>query len=224
MAAVPLAQRLKRRAHRAIALAQDVLVAQAYDSFPDCVLHGGTAIWRCYGGSRFSEDVDTYLPTYSDSGARRFRRGLAAKGMEELKFKASENTVFGKFSFSGASVSFEGALRGPPSVRVTTPYELLGGGYMLVFALPPEALVVEKAAAYTARRKVRDLYDVFFLLSKVEDRRRRRREVARSLASLVSGSRQPVDEAQLKATVLAGAVPSASEMIEGIRRWVKRST
>lgn len=219
MAAVPLAQRLKRRAHRSIALAQDVLVAQAYDSFPDCVLHGGTAIWRCYGGSRFSEDVDTYLPTCSDSAARRFRRGLAAKGVEELKFKASENTVFGRFSLSGASVSFEGALRRPPA-RVTTPYELLGGGYMLVVTLPPEALVAEKAAAYAARRKVRDLYDVFFLLNKVEDRR----SVARNLASLVSGYRQPMDEAQLRATVLAGAVPSASEMIEGIRRWVKRST
>jgi predicted nucleotidyltransferase component of viral defense system len=123
---VPLAGRLKRRNHRSVALAQDIIVTQAYDSFPGCVLHGGTAIWRCYGGGRFSEDVDAYLPAFSDFAARRFRRELAAKGMEELKFKASENTVFGKFSFSGATVSFEGALRQPPG-RATMSYELLGG-------------------------------------------------------------------------------------------------
>jgi predicted nucleotidyltransferase component of viral defense system len=219
MAEVPPVERLKRRVHRSVALAQDVLVTCAYDSFPDCVLHGGTTIWRCYGGGRFSGDVDVYLPTFSKVAAERFRLALGAKGMRELKFKKSENTVFGKFSLSGGLVSFEGALRKSPD-RVTVPYSLVGGGYMIVIALPPEALVVEKAAAYSARRKVRDLYDLFFLLNKVEDRKK----VAESLAILLKRYATPVDEAQLKATVLTGAVPSADDMIEGIRRWVRRYT
>ena len=28
---------------------------------PDATLYGGTAIWRCYGGNRFSEDIHIYL-------------------------------------------------------------------------------------------------------------------------------------------------------------------
>ncbi|MEM1546291.1 MAG: nucleotidyl transferase AbiEii/AbiGii toxin family protein [Candidatus Methanomethylicia archaeon] len=35
---------------------------EIYNSFPEAVIHGGTAIWRCYGSNRFSEDVDVYLP------------------------------------------------------------------------------------------------------------------------------------------------------------------
>jgi predicted nucleotidyltransferase component of viral defense system len=216
---IPLAERLKKRAHVSVAVAQDAMVSEAYDAFPDCVLHGGTAIWRCYGGGRFSDDVDIYLPRFNDSSARSFRSGLAAKGMDELKFKSSGTTVFAKFSLGGAPVSFEGALREPPA-RVTMPYDLVGGGYMLVVTLPPESLVAEKAEAYVARRKVRDLYDIFFLLNRVEDRRK----AARSLEGLLRGYEEPVDEPQLKATVLAGAVPSADEMIGGVRSWVRRST
>jgi predicted nucleotidyltransferase component of viral defense system len=32
-----------------------------YEKFPNAVIHGRTAIWRCYGSNRFSEDVDVYL-------------------------------------------------------------------------------------------------------------------------------------------------------------------
>ena len=219
MESLPLGVRLKRRAHRDVALAQDLLVAQAFDSFPECVLHGGTAIWRCFGGTRFSEDVDAYVPGYSREAAARFGSGLAAKGVKELKFKETENTVFAGFEFAGAPVSFEGALRRPPA-RVAVPYETLAGGRMLVAALPPEELVLEKASAYAARRKVRDLYDTFFLLGTVG----RDPRIVRSLRSMSEGYRPPMDEAQLKAVVLAGAVPSAEEMIEGIRRWGRRST
>jgi hypothetical protein len=217
--ALPIDGRLKRLSHRAVALAQDVMVGQAYDSFADCVLHGGTAIWRCYGGGRFSEDVDAYLPGYSEGAAGRFRRGLAAKGFEELRFKATSTTVFGKFALSGAAVSFEGALRAPPAATVK-PYETVGGGFMLVRTLPPEALLAEKAAAYLDRRRARDLYDVFFLLNLVEDRE----GSAEALAPMIAGYGPPEDEASLRAVVLVGAVPTADAMIEGIRRWARRST
>ncbi len=38
---------------------QDEVIDIIYDRFePDAVLYGGTAVWRCYGGNRFSEDID----------------------------------------------------------------------------------------------------------------------------------------------------------------------
>ena len=214
-----LSAKIKKRAHRAVAFAQDVLVAAAYDALPGPVLHGGTAIWRCYGGTRFSEDVDVYEPGYTPQGGTRLRQGLAAKGARELKFKATASTVFGKFELAGAQVSFEATIRPPPG-RLVMPYETLGGGTMLVATLPAEELLAEKAAAYVARRKVRDLYDVLFLLGKAEDRKR----AAAPLRRLAAAYEPPVDAAQLKAIVLAGTVPEPEEMIEAVRRWARRYT
>lgn len=62
MANIPLTLRLKKQAHKKVAEAQDLIVKELYSVFDGAVLHGGTAIWRCYGGNRFSEDVDAYLP------------------------------------------------------------------------------------------------------------------------------------------------------------------
>jgi hypothetical protein len=216
---IPLASRLKKRAHREVAFAQDVLVAAAYDAFPDFVLHGGTAIWRCYGGARFSEDVGAYLPRYQKKASDAFLQGLASKGVRRLKFKATGSSLFGKFELGGAVVSLEGTLRNPPG-RVVMPYEMLSGGRMLVATLPATELVKEKASAYLARKKVRDLYDVFFLLSKVENPR----DVSKNVDALVRSYAPPVDGSQLKAVVLEGAVPSATELLEGIGAWARRYT
>ena len=216
---VPLARRLKRRNHREVAYTQDVVVAEAYDTYPACVLHGGTVIWRCYGGTRFSEDLDVYLPGGTAEEDDRFRAGLAAKGVKELKFKRTATTLFGKFELGGSTVSFEGALRNPPAKAVTA-YETLDGGSMMVSALPPDDLLQEKARAYADRRKVRDIYDVVFLLGRVEDGERARGAVR----SLLEGYKPPVDEAELKALVLAGAAPTPAEMLEALERWAGRST
>ena len=59
---IPLILRLKKSAHKDIAAAQDLIVSALYEVFNDSVLHGGTSIWRCYKGNRFSEDVDAYIP------------------------------------------------------------------------------------------------------------------------------------------------------------------
>lgn len=219
MRSTPLGTRLKRRGHRSVALAQDMLVAEAYDAFPDCVLHGGTSIWRCYGGGRFSEDVDVYLPPREGDATRRFRGGLVAKGLKELKFKVTRNTVFGKYQMDGSVVSFEAALGKPPG-SVVRPYEMLDGSLMLVRTLSPEDLIIEKALAYSSRRKVRDLYDIFFLLNLAEDRSR----ILVVVQRMVAEYHKPVDEDQLNATVIAGVAPSAEEMLGGIRRWARRST
>ena len=59
---LPLFNRLKKRQHRELALLQDEITDIVYRISDEAVLHGGTAIWRCYGGNRFSEDIDIYIP------------------------------------------------------------------------------------------------------------------------------------------------------------------
>ena len=44
-----------------IASLQDYIVELIYSKLePSAILYGGTAIWRCYGGMRFSENLDIY--------------------------------------------------------------------------------------------------------------------------------------------------------------------
>jgi len=58
---IPLEKRLKKRMDVEIAFLQDEVVEILYAIESRLVLHGGTAVWRCYGGNRLSEDLDFYL-------------------------------------------------------------------------------------------------------------------------------------------------------------------
>jgi len=55
MEKIPLHLKLKRKSHKDIARLQDIVIDVLYKIFPNAILHGGTAIWRCYNGNRFSE-------------------------------------------------------------------------------------------------------------------------------------------------------------------------
>lgn len=109
MVTIPLMNRLRKESHRNIAMAQDLLTIEIYGNFPEAIIHGGTAIWRCYGGNRFSEDVDVYLPKkYRQSEkAKTFVSGMKSRGFVVDKFREKENSVFSTFSYNGAVVRFE---------------------------------------------------------------------------------------------------------------------
>jgi len=212
MPIIPLLQKLKKAAHRNIALAQDIMVIELYNSIPRAVIHGGTAIWRCYGGSRFSEDVDVYL---EGKGMEGFRHRLAVRGFSEVKFRVKDRSVFSTFSYLGATVRFEAVFKSvKPAVR---PFELSDGTFINVYTLSAEDLIKEKVAAYFARAKVRDLYDITTLLKDVEAPD----AVRPVVKALLDGFRQPVDAPELKALVMVGAVPDVNSMIEVIARWVR---
>ena len=220
MRTIPLHDRLKKRGHRETALAQDLLMMAAYDAFPAMVLHGGTAIWRCYGGNRFSEDVDAYLPPpLEEASLSAFREALRAKGLLIEKLKQTRHSIYSRLSYGGTEVRFEALLKGVAGPVVRT-FELTDGARISVMTLTPEGLLAEKVGAYLGRRKARDLYDVFFLLSLAS----KEPEVMASLGELVERYAPPVDEGVLKALVISGSVPDAEGMMEAIRSWVRRST
>ena len=52
---------LKRREEIEIALLEDEIVAIILNITDKIALHGDTAVWRCYGGKRFSTDIDVYI-------------------------------------------------------------------------------------------------------------------------------------------------------------------
>ncbi len=55
-----ISNKLRRELQRNVAEMQDEVVGIVYSVLDDAVMHSGTAIWRCYGGKRFSEDIDMY--------------------------------------------------------------------------------------------------------------------------------------------------------------------
>lgn len=214
MGALPLDKKLKRKLHRSIALAQDILVMEIYDSIPRAIIHGGTAIWRCYGSNRFSEGVDFYLPLkMRRESFENLLVGLRGKGFAVEKFKVTESSVFSSLSHLGANVRFEAVFKNVKNF-VTKDFEMIDGNFILVNTLHPEDMIREKILTYVKRRKVRDLYDIFFLLKTVK-----KDKVESEALKLVTEFKKPVDEKELKTIIISGSIPSADHMIEVVRRW-----
>ena len=207
---IPLQTRLKREIHRKIAYAQDIIVKEVYSVFDKAVLHGGTAIWRCYDGRRFSEDLDFYLPNDKKKIEILFEN-LKKVGFEIKKKKISENSIYSELELDRHSVRLEAAFQKVSGVLCD--YEMSDGNIISIYSLTPESFLVEKSNTYLKRFKIRDLWDVFFLLKLVDNPRR-----IKELGNLIKDYKKPIDEEDLKVILLEGIVPSANEMISYIKR------
>ncbi|MEK6812869.1 MAG: nucleotidyl transferase AbiEii/AbiGii toxin family protein [Nanoarchaeota archaeon] len=213
---IPLYLQLKRELHKKIAQAQDVIIEEVYKFFEKPVLHGGTAIWRCYQGKRFSEDLDFYLPKNKEKIERLFQ-ALEKRGLKAVKKKVTENSVYSEWMWERITVRLKATFQSKK--RSIADYELVNGNYISIYTLTPEEFIKEKIAAYLKRKKIRDLWDIFFLLPQVKEEK----EIRRELKILIENFVPPIDEADLKAIILQGIVPSSREMMEYIKRKWERA-
>ena len=209
---IPLINRLKRRSQKGVALLQDEVMDIVYAIAPKAVLHGGTAIWRCYAGQRFSEDLDFYLKAGIDF-EQKLKSELESRGLQLLKYKKTENAVYSKISGGNTEVRLELALRNVKNCVVES-YEKVDGGSMDIFTLSAEDLILEKINAYANRRLIRDFYDVYFLCRKIAGSDR----VRKNLDELFENLPKPADEKNLRTIVYTGAVPSFEQMINALQR------
>jgi len=211
---IPLNQRLKRRQHIEIARLQDIVVETLYRVFPESVLHGGTAIWRCYSGSRFSEDIDVYMERNEEKIEELFNQFKSA-GFTVAKKRVKENSLYSKLVFNGTEIRFEAVFKKINGVVME--YEAYEGMLINIYTLLPEDMIIEKVSAYLKRRKIRDLYDIFFLLRYVKDAQKIRPRLNELLENFV----EPADEKELKILILVGAAPRKEDMLDYIRRWLR---
>lgn len=216
MTTLPLVKRLRIAKHKKVATAQDLLVTSLYSFFPDAVIHGGTSLWRCYGGNRFSEDIDVYLPANAKSvDFAIFIRDLETKGLSKIKFKKSETSIFSVFSYEEEEVSFEAVFK---NIKGTaTKYEMSDGTFIFVRTLTPNELMKEKITTYLNRKKIRDLYDMYFLSSML----RRDNNLAGKLNKLLSEFPKPIDADSLTSIILNGAIPTVKEMFDRLSLWAR---
>ena len=210
---IPLILRLKKQAHKDIARAQDMIVEEVYSIFDNAVLHGGTAIWRCYKGNRFSEDVDAYL-TKDAVKIEFFFKNLEKKGFAIKKKKIGKNSLFSSLQLNRTFVRFEALFKNVSGSLKE--YELVDGNLITVYTLTPEELIQEKINAYLKRFKIRDLYDIFYLLRHVKERGK----ISNSLKKLIGNFKKPADEKELGVLILEGIIPSADKMLSYIKSWV----
>ena len=208
---IPLQVRLKREVHRKIASTQDLIVKEVYKVFDKAVLHGGTAIWRCYSGRRFSEDLDFYLPKHPEKIEHLFDN-LKKIGFLIKKKKIEENSIYSELEQNRISVRLEATFQN--ITGVICDYELSDGNFIDIYSLTPEQFITEKTNTYLKRFKVRDFWDVFFL-SKIADN-------YESIGKIVKNYQKPVDESDLKIIILDGPIPTFDEMFEYLKRkWEK---
>jgi len=210
---VPLFYRIKRKNHAEIARLQDMVIEIIYRTMSRAVLHGGTAIWRCYSGSRFSDDIDMYLEK-NEKAIENFFNELKSAGFSVSKREVGENSIYSVIELGGVTVRFEAVFK--KVLGIVKEYETYEGMLMNVYTLLPEELILEKISAYEKRRKIRDLFDIFFLLRYADNPGK----IRTRLKAFVDGFTKPVDEGELKVIVLFGAIPSRTQMLDYIKRWL----
>ncbi len=208
---IPLSKRLKKRAHAEVAMLQDEVVEIFYAlcEEDEPVLHDGTAIWRCYNGSRFSEDLDFYAEVGNDF-EKKFDEELKNRGLDLRKYKKTANTIFSKISNGAVEVRLEVSLR-KPTEKFLRKYEKADGTYMDVYTLSPESLITEKMESYKNRGLIKDIYDIYHLSSYVE------KEVS-GISEFLSKIEPPIDEENLKVLIYSGVAPSFKDIVKALKR------
>lgn len=216
---IPLILKIKKQKHREIAKTQDLVVEKLYKYFNNAVLHGGTAIWRCYKGNRFSEDIDIYIPRNVKIINELFE-SLKRAGFVIKKKKIGERSLFSVLELNRTEVRLEGVFKQVHGYLKE--YETIDGNLIIVYTLSPEELIKEKVNTYTDRQKIRDLYDIFFLLRYVNNIG----DITKNLSFLINNFRMPNDTKELKVLIIEGLVPDINKMliyIKDLLKWEKKN-
>src|SRR6056297_1517897 len=96
---IPLVKKIRKEGHKRIAEAQDLIVDEILRFIPRALFHGGTYIWRCYDGNRFSEDLNFYFPKNKKLIENIFN-SLERKGFQIKKKNISETNVYSELVYN----------------------------------------------------------------------------------------------------------------------------
>lgn len=218
---IPLRNRLQKRAQRDVALLEDILIRVIYELDSTAEIHGGTAIWRCYGGKRFSKDIDVYMQSENGKGAFKNRiTGAAEKySATVLKVKDTGNLIFIELLLGDVYSEIDINCRKYYKKPVMKRYENLDGTFYDVLTLPVEELIREKIDAYNDRRYLTDLYDMKILVDSADAVKAKA-----DLRKFIDRIRPPVnirqEEERLKGLIYEGPIPSFKTLVDYIEAMI----
>ncbi len=195
-----------------LALLQDYVMEIIYNSIePGALLYGGTAIWRCYGGMRFSEDIDIYMKSAS---IEKLIKNLPAYDLT-LESRDKDLQTIVRVSNGKTSLLIE-AKEGNAESTIM-PYVKVDGSTMAIGVLTPAELLMRKIEAYSNRKYMRDLYDIYVLTGRLDSKDY---FVRSKLLEFIKTINKPADEKVLKSLVYAGKAISYREFIDYIKKWL----
>ncbi len=213
---MPIIKLLKKREYQEISRFQDVVVEALYQTDSSIILHGGTAIWRCFSGSRFSNDIDAYISSKKE--LERLKTGILStasdRGIKIEKIKDTGNLIFMAFSSGDTYLKVEINYVKKSISPVASRFEKVDGTYTEILTLTPEEFILEKIAAYSDRRFIRDIYDIYILCDYVQNANK----ISKAVLLFLNKIERPINESDLKALIYTGPVPSFDNMIVHIRR------
>lgn len=194
-----------------IARMQDRLIDLIYNYIqPDAILYGGTAIWRCLGGSRFSEDIDIYVnPEFNrkiDNVLRRSNLKIENRD-RELPLHMSIGDGKTAILLEASEGSYESTI---------AQYTRTDGTSMTISMLPPSELFIRKMEAYEGRRYIRDIYDLVHLTNFVD---KSDSYIRSEFRLFIEGIKKPVDEHILRSLVYRGSSMPFDKMVAYLRTW-----
>lgn len=211
---------LKKKQHKDMGELQDIIVDLVYDIFPNIIFHGGTSLWRCYNGNRFSEDLDFYLLKQNNI-KESLEKEIIKRNLNLLKYKETNNLIYAKISQENIIVQLEIRLldKNDSILKKAIPieYNKINGSTITIFCLSQTDLLFEKANAYLNRKLIRDIYDVYFLsnfvnLSSTE---------LNKIKEIINEFKDPIDESNLKTIIYKGAIPNYKQMMMTIKNRFK---
>lgn len=212
---LPISSFLKRRSELETAQLEDDIISVLANITNKMALHGGTAIWRCYNGKRFSTDIDAYI--WAEDFKDKFINAAKIIGVEVTKFR-EKGVTFIHVKKNNTEIKIE-----PKNVEkdaILMPYERVDGSKINILALSPEDLVKEKIDAYKDRRAYKDLYDITVLLNSVKYSGIVKNELSEFAKDIPTPNESVQSYSEFKAVIYAGLVPSYEKMSDFIKRWV----
>ena len=211
---LPISAVLKRRSELEAAKLEDDVVEILTGITDKVALHGGTAIWRCYNGKRFSKDVDAYI--WEKDFKDRFIKGAARLGIDVSKFR-EKGITFIHVRKGDTEIKVEP--NNVEKVAVLAPYERVDGSKINVLVLSSEDLVMEKIEAYRDRKVYKDLYDITILLNSVKYPDKVKQALLDFSGDLPMPDEAKQSYSEFKAIIYAGPTPSFQKMADFIKRW-----
>lgn len=194
-----------------LARMQDLVIRLIYDyAQPDAILYGGTAVWRCFGGGRFSEDIDIYV---KEGFSRKFEKILSKSSISILG-RDVELPLHMRLSDGETEMLLEASVGRYESV--ISQYVRTDGTLMIITTLSPVELLIRKMEAYEGRRFVRDLYDIVHLTNYAD---RDDHYLKRRLKQFLKGIEEPEDEGILASLVYKGPVMPFAKMVKYLQQW-----
>ena len=193
---------------------QDDVIDIIYNRIePDALLYGGTAVWRCYGGNRFSEDIDIYM---SNEGIDSLITVLPMHGLRLLSRdkEFTSNIRIGKGQTSLLLESKEGRAE-----SIMRQYVRADGSSTTISVFTPAELLERKIEAYESRRLIRDIYDIFILTNYLD---KDDHLVASKITAFLKKVSVPEDEGMLKALIYTGKSDLRFvDIVDYIGRWLR---